>query len=198
MSDEEKILTKKLRYCEQEYEQDGYLSVGKFEAIKEAVNLIEKQSKEIEEMKKQLDLDNECEIALNSKVMDLEKEIEELKKYEKYYEEMEEVNKKFIAVDKIKEILEIEEKIDNEKLLSLLQTIVDENARLEDIEDRKVQIEYNNVFNKGVKSVEDKIKAKIEEYMHKDFIKMQVVMSHDKEALKIAEVLQSLLPIEKE
>ena len=29
---------------------------------------------------------------------------------EKYYEEMEEVNKKFIAVDKIKEILEIEEK----------------------------------------------------------------------------------------
>ena len=30
------------------------------------------------------------------------KEIEELKKYEKYYEEMEEVNKKFIAVDKIK------------------------------------------------------------------------------------------------
>lgn len=31
------------------------------------------------------------------------------------------------------------------------------------IEDRKVQIEYNNVFKKGVKSVEDKIKAKIEE-----------------------------------
>lgn len=69
----------------------------------------------------------------------------------------------FISKDKIKEILGIEEKIDNEKLLSLLQTIVDENARLEDIEDRKVQIEYNNVFNKGVKSVEDKIKAKIEE-----------------------------------
>jgi hypothetical protein len=43
------------------------------------LNLIEKQSKEIEEYKKQLDLDNECEIALNSKVMDLEKEIEELK-----------------------------------------------------------------------------------------------------------------------
>lgn len=69
----------------------------------------------------------------------------------------------FISKDKIKEILGIEEKIDNEKLLSLLQTIVDENARLEYVEDRKVQIEYNNVFNKGVKSVEDKIKAKIEE-----------------------------------
>ena len=34
------------------------------------------------------------------------KEIEELKKYEKYYEEMEEVNKKFIAVDKIKAKIE--------------------------------------------------------------------------------------------
>lgn len=53
LSDEEEILIKKLRYCEQEYEQDGYLSVGKFEAIKEAVNLIEKQSKEIEELKKE-------------------------------------------------------------------------------------------------------------------------------------------------
>ena len=75
-------------------------------AIDTILNLIEKQSKEIEEMKKQLDLGNECEIALNSKVMDLEKEIEELKKYEKYYEEMEEVNKKFIAVDKIKAKIE--------------------------------------------------------------------------------------------
>lgn len=53
LSDEEKILTKKLRYCEQEYEQDGYLSVGKFEAIEKAVNLIEKQSKEIEELKQE-------------------------------------------------------------------------------------------------------------------------------------------------
>ena len=34
------------------------------------------------------------------------KEIEELKKYEKYYEEMEEVNKKFIAVEKIKAKIE--------------------------------------------------------------------------------------------
>ena len=139
LSDEEKILTKKLRYCEQEYEQDGYLSVGKFEAIKEAVNLIEKQSKEIEELKKP-------KYVINCKTNEITK-----------------LTNDFVSKDKIKEILGIEEKIDNEKLLSLLQTIVDENARLEDIEDRKVQIEYNNVFNKGVKSVEDKIKAKIEE-----------------------------------
>lgn len=72
------------------------------------------------------------------------------------------VNHRFISKDKLKEILGIEE-TDSEEILSLLQTLVDENNRLEDIEDKKVQIEYNNVFNKGVKSVEDKIKAKIKE-----------------------------------
>lgn len=83
-----------------------------------------------------------------------------IENFQKYF--LEEFDKKFISKDKILEILGIEE-TDSEKILSLLQTIVDENARLEDIEDKKVQIEYNNVFNKGVKSVEDKIKAKIKE-----------------------------------
>ena len=50
LSDEEEILIKKLSYCEQEYEQNGYLSVGKFKAIKQAIELIEKQQKEIESM----------------------------------------------------------------------------------------------------------------------------------------------------
>ena len=109
------------------------------ESAKIVLNLIKKQSKEIEELKKP-------KYVINCKTNEITK-----------------LTNDFVSKDKIKEILEIEEKIDNEKLLSLLQTIVDENARLEDIEDRKVQIEYNNVFNKGVKSVEDKIKAKIEE-----------------------------------
>ena len=109
------------------------------ESAKTILNLIKKQSKEIEELKKP-------KYVINCKTNEITK-----------------LTNDFVSKDKIKEILEIEEKIDNEKLLSLLQTIVDENARLEDIEDRKVQIEYNNVFNKGVKSVEDKIKTKIEE-----------------------------------
>ena len=117
---------------------DGYIKAV-LNACKEAKNLIEKQSKEIEELKKP-------KYVINCKTNEITK-----------------LTNDFVSKDKIKEILEIEEKIDNEKLLNLLQTIVDENARLEDIEDRKVQIEYNNVFNKGVKSVEDKIKAKIEE-----------------------------------
>lgn len=39
--------------------------------------IIEKQ---FEEMKRHIDLDNKCEIALNTKIMNLEKEIEELKR----------------------------------------------------------------------------------------------------------------------
>ena len=190
LSDEEKkmleIFKKEVEKEQNEYEQVNEYTKFYYNNHKFILNLIEKQSKEIEElketlkctqnswyedtqkieeMKKQIDLDNECEIALNSKVMDLEKEIEELKtinQMQKYRIEVID-ERELISKDKIKEILGIEEDINNEKLLSLLQTIVDENARLEDIEDRKVQIEYNNVFNKGVKSVEDKIKAKIEE-----------------------------------
>ena len=106
-----------------------------------------KQQKKIEELKKNNETQPDC--------------VEPVEKTEEMVN-MRWVNHRFISKDKLKEILGIEE-TDNEKILSLLQTIVNENARLEDIEDKKVQIEYNNVFNKGVKSVEDKIKAKIEE-----------------------------------
>ena len=105
-----------------------------------------------------------------------QKEIEELKtinQMQKYRIEVID-ERELISKDKIKEILGIEEDINNEKLLSLLQTIVDENARLEYVEDRKVQIEYNNVFNKGVKSVEDKIKAKIEEVEQWELYNMKI------------------------
>ena len=70
----------------------------------------------------------------------------------------------FISKDKIKVALGIEEDVTEEQILNYIDILVSENARLEDIEDKKVQIEYQNVFNKGVKSVEDKIKAKVEEY----------------------------------
>ena len=154
-----------------EYAGDNYLAKEHRRKLKLLIELVEKQSKENESWKKYCD-EQENDITLkNNKICDLEfkiekqsKEIEELKEKNEflnwYFENQKE---NFIHKDKIKEILGIEEDIDNEKLLSLLQTIVDENVRLEEIEDRKVQIEYNNVFNKGVKSVENKIKAKIEE-----------------------------------
>lgn len=46
---------------------------------------------------------------------------------------------------------------------------------------------YHNHISK------DKIRAKIEEYKHKDFIKLQVCYTHDDIAIKIAEVLEELL-----
>ena len=81
MSDEERKVIEELKNKKADYFMISNLT------CKTILNLIEKQSKEIEEYKKQLDLDNECEIALNSKVMDLEKEIEELKDDRKKYAE---------------------------------------------------------------------------------------------------------------
>ena len=103
LSDEEKKAIdnmKSLLLYSKEHEYFSPFQEQEIDDMNIVLNLIEKQSKEIEdlketlkctqnswfedtqkieEMKKQIDLDNECEIALNSKVMDLEKEIEELK-----------------------------------------------------------------------------------------------------------------------
>lgn len=152
MLNEEKKAIKMIEHIQECNTLIGYRVEDRTILAKALLNLIEKQQKETEELKNEI---MEKELIIDGMKEDRRIAVEEIK--EQY----------FISKDKIKEILEIEEKIDNEKLLSLLQTIVDENARLEDIEDRKVQIEYNNVFNKGVKSVEDKIKAKIEEYENK-------------------------------
>ena len=109
LSDEEKILTKKLRYCEQEYEQDGYLSVGKFEAIKEAVNLIEKQSKEIEELKKE-----NLEIRDWKYVIDSPIDLDKLKKLDLIKIK----GKEYVSKDKIK--AKIEEYDDKEMTRNLV------------------------------------------------------------------------------
>lgn len=70
------------------------------------LNLIEKQQKELNNIK-EIEQSHQEE---NGKLrVELEQEKEknkELEKYKTYYEEMEEVNKKFIAVDKIKEKIE--------------------------------------------------------------------------------------------
>lgn len=50
------------------------------ETLKCTQNSWYEDTQKIEEMKKQIDLDNECEIALNSKVMDLEKENRRIKR----------------------------------------------------------------------------------------------------------------------
>ena len=144
MSDEEKKAIERAKFL---INIDTYLEK---EMLINLLNLIEKQSKEIEElketlkctqnswfedtqkieeMKKQIDLDNECEIALNNKIMDLEKEIEELKEknkeLNKYIEDRAKIGKniqtfinkdyveqEYISKDKIKaKIEELEKEI---------------------------------------------------------------------------------------
>lgn len=55
------------------------------------------------------------EVVLNQ-LTKQEKKMNELEKYKTYYEEMEEVNKKFIAVDKIKERIEQTKKVYEEEM----------------------------------------------------------------------------------
>ena len=192
LSDEEKKRYEAFKYYYETNTEKGISYIPDY-MCENVLNLIEKQSKEIEHQKEKRENQKQELAILNAKQIEFnklvntvnsykgqfkrqQKEIEELKEKNKTQsdcaepiERIEEmvnmrwVNHKYISKDKILELLGIEEETDNEKILSLLQTLVDENNRLEDIEDKKVQIEYNNVFNKGVKSVEDKIKAKIEE-----------------------------------
>lgn len=81
------------------------------------------------------------------------------------------VEKNYISIKELKKVLDIEE-YDNVDVLSLISTLMSEVDRLEDIEDRKVQIECQLIFDKGVKSVENKIKEKIRilEKLQKEFL----------------------------
>lgn len=117
LSDEEKKAIERLNIYKEKIKDELYpiLDFEEEKAIGVVLNLIEKQSKEIEELK-------EKEKNLLIQLKDSEKELLEV--CEKL--------RNSVSKDKIKEILGIEEDINNEKLLSVLQTIVDENARLED------------------------------------------------------------------
>lgn len=88
------------------------------------------------------------------------------------------VEKNYISIKDLKKVLDIEE-YDNIDVLSHISTLMSEVDRLEGIEDRKVQLEYQLIFDKGVKSVEDKIIEKMKEleempenqYIHLHYIK---------------------------
>ena len=70
----------------------------------------------------------------------------------------------YIHKDKIKEILGIEEDISKDKILSLIETIFEECERLEDVEDKKVQVEVQNIERKRDKYWKDKIKRILKKY----------------------------------
>ena len=139
LSDEEKILTKKLRYCEQEYEQDGYLSVGKFEAIKEAANLIEKQSKELEELKKE-----NLEIRDWKYVIDSPIDLDKLKKLDLIKIK----GKEYVSKDKIK--AKIEEYDDKEMTRNLVNRSAGKTFQ------QAVHYEVKKVLESLLEYIEDK------------------------------------------
>lgn len=70
----------------------------------------------------------------------------------------------YINKDKLKKILGLENGDDDSEngILEYIEIIISECNRLENIEDKKIQIEYEKVFNKGVKSVKDKIQTIID------------------------------------
>lgn len=86
------------------------------------------------------------------------------------------VEKNYISIKELKKVLEIEE-YDNIDVLSHISTLMGEVDRLEDIEDRKVQVECQLIFDKGVKSVEDKIKEIKEKYQKERANMTQIIFS---------------------
>ena len=171
LSNEEKILTKKLRYCEQEYEQDGYLSVGKFEAIKEAANLIEKQSKEIEELKaSHITTKNKATNTEKAKIFDvIENSIDTyIEKSKPYWEQIMTKDEMTIeeALTIINDMYQDRYKIMSQKTEK--ETIVDlskmDYIKFTNLEWASVRVLRElQSLNHKFKKLEDKIKAKIEE-----------------------------------
>ena len=113
-------------------------------------NLIKKQSKEIEELK----------------------DMNERQRYRIELVSEDEIEERGDSIDESTMLKQIKNKLDEKNIP--IETLLAEFERLEDLEDRKVQIEYINVFNKGVKSVEDKIKAKIEEVEQWELYNMKI------------------------
>jgi len=139
--------------------------------IKTVLNLIDKQQKELEELKKE-------NIELSSQITDgywendrLKEETERLNQEIKKWAEKEHnltqallsKGANSISKEKIKEILGIEEDMTEEQILSYIDILVSENNRLEDIEDRKVQVAVDVIENKRDKYWQEKIKNKIKE-----------------------------------
>ena len=163
MSDEEKKAIKRLEKfgdsisCS-DYPPEAYIEMK--EDIEDILYLIEKQSKEIEELK----------------------DMNERQKYRIELVSEDKIEERGDSIDESTMLKQIKSKLDEKNIP--IETLLAEFERLEDIEDRKVQVDYERVFNKGVNSVENKIKAKIEE-LEKDNL-------YDCYKLEI-KVLQSLL-----
>ena len=120
--------------------------------------------KNIEALEKEIIFDKNLIKNQQNKIASLQKEIKLMKSIN--------INDNYISKDKVLKALGYEENDEEYKriynkeelILSLIQTINEECDRLEDIEDRKVQVEIQNIENRRDKDWKDKIREKIEFY----------------------------------
>lgn len=203
MTDEEKKALERIDYIQDFIIENGQYNadVNDMEYFSRIKNLIEKQSKEIEELKaSHITTNNKATNTEKAKIFDvIDNSIDTyIEKSKPYWEQI--MTKDEMTIDEALTIID-DMYQDRYKIMSQKtekETIVDlgkmDYIKFTNLEWASVRaLREVQSLNYKLEKLQDKIKAKIEEYMHKDFIKMQVVMSHDKEALKIAEVLQSLL-----
>lgn len=142
----------------------GIIIEGEKEIIQEKEIFLKKKEKEIEELKKEnIELiDQKTDGFLENEK--LKNEIEKLQqKTINYDKTLERLQKDTISKDKIREKLGIEEDMAEEQILSYIDILVSENNRLEDIEDKKVQVAVDNIEKKRDKYWKEKIREKIKE-----------------------------------
>lgn len=167
----EKEIIEKIEKIIKHFESQEYILNGQkiYEYIQGLLDLYNKQKEEIEELKKELYQEDKEEFETPTE------RTEEMVN-------MKWVNHKYISKDKVLDILGYEEEdeqrnnMTTEKLLSLLETIISENNRLEDTEDRKVQVEIQNIENRRDKYWKDKIREKI-----KDLEDLMTLFTNDRE-----------------
>ena len=163
-------------------------------AIDIVLNLIEKQSKEIEHQKekranqkKELAILNEKQKEFNKLVNTVNSYKGQFKRQQKEIEELKDMNERqkyrieLVSEDKIEErgdsidestmLKQIKSKLDEKNIP--IETLLAEFERLENLEDDLTTVYLNGVYD-GEKKVEDKIKAKIEEVEQWELYNMKI------------------------
>ena len=193
LSDEEKKALKELTEIKElveedlkykDYEVAATLDQIDLESLVIVLNLIEKQSKEIEHQKEKRENQKKELAILNAKQIEFNKLVNtvnsykgQFKRQQKEIEELKDMNERqkyrieLVSEDKIEErgdsidestmLKQIKSKLDEKNIP--IETLLAEFERLEDLEDDLTTV-YLNGFYDGEKKVKDKIKAKIEEY----------------------------------
>lgn len=141
LSDEEKKALERIDYIQDFIIENGQYNadVNDMEYFSRIKNLIEKQSKEIEELK----------------------DMNERQKYRIELVSENKIEERGDSIDESTMLKQIKSKLDEKNIP--IETLLAEFERLEDLEDDLTTV-YLNGFYDGEKKVKDKIKAKIEEY----------------------------------